>query len=183
VGDSTTVQTFHQSVSPPSGGSTAIYNGAATDNPLPPGFHGSATITSDQPTVAIVNEVKDGAGFATSYNAVAGGSEAADLPLVENNYNGFSTGIGIQNVGSGPATVTITYRDPVSGATIGHGTTVTIAAGEYAGVYQGPGGDGGVPPGARASAALRITDRWNGGKLAVIVNQQSATSFMSYSGQ
>jgi hypothetical protein len=60
---------------------------------------------------------------------------------------------------------------------------VTIAAGEYAGVYQGPGGDRGVPPGARASAALRITDPWNGGKLAVIVNQQSATSFMSYSGQ
>jgi sugar lactone lactonase YvrE len=183
VGDSTTVQTFHQSVSPPSGGSTAIYNGAATDNPLPPGFHGSATITSDQPTVAIVNEVKDGSGFATSYNAVAGGSEAVDLPLVENSYNGFSTGIGIENVGSGPATVAITYRDPVSGATIGHGPTLTLAPGEYAGVYQGPGGDGGVPPGVRASAALRITDRRDGGKLAVIVNQQSATSFMSYSGE
>jgi hypothetical protein len=86
-------------------------------------------------------------------------------------------------VGSGPATVAITYRDPVSGATIGHGPTLTLAPGEYAGVYQGPGGDGGVPPGVRASAALRITDRRDGGKLAVIVNQQSATSFMSYSGE
>src|SRR5438105_474254 len=42
VGDSTSQQTFSQSVPFPAGGSAGIYNGDATDNPLPPGFHGSA---------------------------------------------------------------------------------------------------------------------------------------------
>jgi hypothetical protein len=79
--------------------------------------------------------------------------------------------------------VTIVYYDPVTGAQVGVGPTLTLAPGAYAGVYQGPGGDGGVPPGTSATAALTVTNPSGGGKLAVIVNQQSSTSFMSYSGQ
>jgi hypothetical protein len=166
------------------GGSRGTYNGGGASNPvLPDGFHGSATISSDQPLVEIVNEVKDGATFGTSYNTFAGGAAIVHLPLVENAFNGFSTGLGVENVGSGAATVTIVYTDPNSGAQVGTSPTLTLQPGEFVGVYQGPGGDNGVPSGTRAAAVLTVTNAANGGRLAVIVNQQSATSFMSYSGQ
>jgi hypothetical protein len=166
------------------GGSVGNYNGGGSSNPtLPDGFHGSATITSDQPIVEIVNEVKDGVNYGTSYNTFAGGAAVAHLPLVENAFNGFSTGLGVENVGSGAATVTIVYTDPETGAQVGTSPPLTLQPGEFAGVYQGPGGDNGVPSGTRAAAVLTVTNAVNGGRLAVIVNQQSATSFMSYSGQ
>jgi hypothetical protein len=50
-------------------------------------------------------------------------------------------------------------------------------------VYQGPGGDGGVPPGTAATAILTVTNPLGGGLLAVIVNQQSPASLISYTGQ
>jgi hypothetical protein len=140
-------------------------------------------ISSDQPLIGIVNQVKGGASYGTSYNTFAGGVPTVNLPLVEDNYNGFSTGVGIENVGTGSATVTIVYRNADTGAVVGNGVTLTLLPGQYAGVYQGPGGDGGVPAGTRATARLTITNPGGGGKLAVIANQQSATSFMSYSGQ
>ena len=80
----------------------------------------------------------------------------------------------------------LTSRSPTTpdtGAVVGNGQTLTLLPGQYAGVYQGPGGDGGVPAGTRATAKLTITNPGGGGKLAVIANQQSPTSFMSYSGQ
>jgi hypothetical protein len=40
-----------------------------------------------------------------------------------------------------------------------------------------------VPPGRRATATIEIANPWEGGRLAVIANQQSAISFMSYAGQ
>jgi hypothetical protein len=166
------------------GGSKGLYNGGGSSNPaLTSGFAGSAVIVSDQPLISIVNQVKGGANFGTSYNTFAGGVPTVNLPLVENNYNGFSTGVGIENVGTGSATVAIVYRNVDTGVVVGSGATMTLLPGQYAGVYQGPGGDGGVPAGTRATAKLTITNPGGGGKLAVIANQQSATSFMSYSGQ
>jgi hypothetical protein len=166
------------------GGSKGLYNGGGSANAsLADGFAGSAVISSDQPLIGIVNQVKGGASYGTSYNTFAGGVPTVNLPLVESNYNGFSTGVGIENVGTGSATVTIVYRNADTGAVVGNGVTLTLLPGQYAGVYQGPGGDGGVPAGTRATARLTITNPGGGGKLAVIANQQSATSFMSYSGQ
>jgi hypothetical protein len=162
-------------------GYAGIYNGSGNGAGLPSGFAGSAVITSDQPLVAIVNEVIGSQG--TSYNTIAAGIPIVHLPLVENAYNGFSTGMGVENVGTGSATVTIVYYDPVTGAQVGTSPTLTLAPGAYAGVYQGPGGDGGVASGTSATATLTVTNPSAGGKLAVIVNQQSSTSFMSYSGQ
>jgi len=162
-------------------GFAGIYNGAGNGAGLPDGFAGSGVITSDQPVVAIVNEVIGSVG--TSYNTIAAGIPTVHLPLVEDSVNGFSTGFGVENVGTGSATVSIVYYDPVSGAQVGTSTTLTLAPGAFAGVYQGPGGDGGVASGSSATATLTVTNPGGGGKLAVIVNQQSSTSFMSYSGQ
>jgi hypothetical protein len=165
----------------PPRGYKGVYNGAGNAAGLPNTFAGSGIITSDQPLVTIVNEIIGNVG--TSYNTIAAGVPTISLPLVENAYNGFSTGIGVENVGTGSATVSIVFYDPVTGAQIGVGPTLTLAPGAYAGVYQGPGGDGGVPTGTTATAVLTVTNPSGGGKLAVIVNQQSSTSFMSYSGQ
>lgn len=165
----------------PPRGYKGIYNGAGNAAGLPGNFAGSGVITSDQPVVAIVNEIIGSLG--TSYNTIVAGVPTINLPLVENAYNGFSTGFGVENVGTGSATVTVVYYDPVTGLQVGVGPTLTLAPGAYAGVYQGPGGDGGVPAGTSATATLTVTNPSGGGKLAVIVNQQSSTSFMSYSGQ
>ncbi len=162
-------------------GFAGIYNGPGNGAGLPDGFAGSAVITSDQPLVAIVNEVIRSQG--TSYNMIAAGIPTVHMPLVENSVNGFSTGFGVENVGTGSATVSIVYYDSVTGVQVGTGPTLTLAPGAFAGVYQGPGGDGGIAAGNTATATMTVTNASNGGKLAVIVNQQSGTSFMSYSGQ
>ena len=162
-------------------GFAGIYNGPGNGAGLPDGFAGSAIITSDQPLVAIVNEVIGNQG--TSYNMIAAGIPTVHMPLVENSVNGFSTGFGVENVGTGSATVSVVYYDSVTGVQVGTGPTLTLAPGAFAGVYQGPGGDGGIVAGHTATATLTVTNPGGGGKLAVIVNQQSGTSFMSYSGQ
>jgi hypothetical protein len=187
VGSATATQTFTESFTVPAGGYVGDYNGR-TDanpvvNPLPDQFHGSATITSTQPLVEIVNEIQKGQVPGTSYNTFASGSSVVRLPLVENGLNGFSTGMAVENVGSGTATVTITYADPSTGNQVGTSSAspLTLAPGQFAGIYQGPGGDGGVPSGTRATATL--TASGTGVQLAVIVNQRSTSSFMSYNSQ
>jgi hypothetical protein len=187
VGSATTIRTFTESFTVPAGGYVGDYNGR-TDanpvaNPLPDQFHGSATITSTQPLVEIVNEIQVGQVPGTSYNTFASGTILVRLPLVENDLKGFSTGLAVENVGSGTATVTITYADPSTGNQVGtsNASPLTLAPGQFAGIYQGPGGDRGVPSGTWATAILSATG--TGAQLAVIVNQRSATSFMSYTSQ
>jgi hypothetical protein len=186
VGSATATQTYTESFTVPAGGYVGDYNGRTDGNPvanpLPDQFHGSATITST-PLVEIVNEIQTGQVPGTSYNTFASGSSVVRLPLVENALNGFSTGMAVENVGSETATVTITYADPSTGNQVGtsNASPLTLAPGQFAGIYQGPAGDGGVPSGTRATATL--TASGTGVQLAVIVNQRSNSSFMSYISQ
>ena len=78
---------------------------------LPSGFTGSAVISSPNGSqlAAVVNEVKN-EGAAVSYPAPSAGVSPALVPFVLRNYRGWSTGIQVQNLGSAPTTVNVTYQ-------------------------------------------------------------------------
>jgi hypothetical protein len=85
---------------------TAQLNGLGTK------FVGSATVTSNQPIAAIVNQTGLGSsktmltydGFGSS-----AGSTKINMPLVQNGNAGFFSGLSLQNVGNAPTTITVTY--------------------------------------------------------------------------
>jgi len=78
---------------------------------LPAGFVGSAVIRSPNggQLVAVVNEVKT-EGAAVSYPALSGGAPNVFAPFVLRNYQGWSTGLQVQNLGNAPTTAIITYQ-------------------------------------------------------------------------
>lgn len=155
---------------------TTIAPGAAktfdqsTNTALGTKFIGSATITSNQPVVAIVNQV----GKATSktlltYDGFGAGAATVTLPLVMANNSGFFTGISVQNVSTTTANVTIKYGpNTVSGMatpandvfslTSNTGNALLQAGGKWTGRYVG-------------SATITAT----GGQVVAIVNQLRAT--------
>jgi hypothetical protein len=160
-------------------GSLAVYQGSATDGPAVGAY--TATITSTLPLAAIVNEVAPSSTSAkqsTSYNAFGAGSATLNLPLVENaGSDPWNTGEGIMNTGAGSTTVTVTYYNTVTGATVGAPQTQTLAPHAFWGLYQPTGGLSG---GTRATAVITTS---SGGQVAAICNESSATTFMSYNGQ
>ncbi|MGB9880949.1 MAG: hypothetical protein ACPLRM_09325, partial [Anaerolineae bacterium] len=90
-------------------------NGSKTYCPLSAvstGFNGSIVISSDQPVVAIVN-VTGGAwsAFDASYAGFTSGATTVNIPLLMKNNYGYNTWFNVQNVGSQPATVNVTYSD------------------------------------------------------------------------
>ena len=101
-------------------------------NSFPPGGAGSAVITSDQPIAAFVNEFGPGnAADATSYTTikvVGGSGPTLYAPAIASSaYGGYTTGIGLINLGMGATDVTITYRD-VDGTAIKTQTLVGVPA-------------------------------------------------------
>jgi hypothetical protein len=127
-----------KSVTSPSlavGESYTFFGGDAT-NGLPAGALGSAKVTGmGGGNIAVV--VND-RGFATvnpnrvtTYACFAAGSASTDvvLPLYKEYLGGNTTGIQIQNVGAGPATVEVTYQ-PTSGSpvTFSHTTAIGVNA-------------------------------------------------------
>jgi hypothetical protein len=105
------------------------------------------------------------------------GSSSLHLPLVENaGSDPWNTGEGIMNTGTGSTSVTVNYYDAVTGAAVGT-TTQTLAAHAFWGLYQP---SGGLPSGTRATAVVTTS---SGGQVAVICNESSTTTFMSYDGQ
>jgi hypothetical protein len=160
-------------------GSLGVYQGSVTDGPALGAY--TATITSTLPLAAIVNEVAPSTTSAqqsTSYNAFSGGSAALHLPLVENaGSDPWNTGDGIMNTGTASTTVTVNYYDTVTGAAVGTPQTQTLAPHAFWGLYQPTGG---LPSGTRATAVVTTS---SGGQVAVICNESSTTTFMSYDGQ
>jgi hypothetical protein len=160
-------------------GYLGLYQGDAIQGPAPGAY--TATIVSDVPVAAIVNEVAPaGSGSkrqSTSYNTFAGGAAAVNLPLVASSgADGWSTGVGIMNTGSSPVTINIRYFDPATGQQIPSHlpNTSPLAPHAFRGVYT----PDDLPAGTRASAVVEAS-----GPIAVICNESSATSFMSYDGQ
>jgi hypothetical protein len=164
----------------PGFGSLGVYQGSATDGP-PAGAY-TAVIQSSLALAAIVNEVAPaGTGTArqsTSFNTFSAGSGTLNLPLVENaGSDPWNTGLGIMNTGSASATVQVTYYDAVTGTPIGTPQLQVLASHAFWGLYQPTGG---LPSGSRATAVVTTSP---GGQVAVVCNESSPTTFMSYNGQ
>jgi hypothetical protein len=138
-------------------------------------------IQSTLPLAAIVNEVAPSSTSAkqsTSYNAFGTGNATLNLPLVENaGSDPWNTGEGIMNTGTGSTTVSVNYYDTVTGAAIGTAQTQTLAPNAFWGLYQPTGG---LSSGKRATAVITTS---SGGQVAVICNESSSTTFMSYDSQ
>jgi hypothetical protein len=169
-----------KSFSIPANGSLGVYQGSASDGPAVGAY--TAVIQSTLPLAAIVNEVAPaGAGSArqsTSYNTFSAGSGSLHLPLVENaGSDPWNTGEGIMNTGTSSTMVTVNYYDTVTGAVIGTAQTQTLAPHAFWGLYQPTGG---LPSGKRATAVVTTS---SGGQVAVICNESSSATFMSYDGQ
>jgi hypothetical protein len=162
-------------------GSLGVYQGSATDGPAV-GAYTAVIQSSTVQLAAIVNEVAPpGTGTArqsTSYNTFSTGSSSLHLPLVENvGSDHWNTGLGIMNTGSASTTVTVTYYDAVTGAPVGTAQTQVLASHAFWGLYQPTGG---LPTGSRATAVVTTS---TAGQVAVICNESSPATFMSYNGQ
>ncbi len=158
-------------------GYIGVYQG--TDIPVPGAY--TAKLSSTVRIAAIVNELAPSTGAAqqsTSYNTFPTGFSRLHLPLVESSgSDGWSTGEGIMNTGTVPTTVTVSYYDTTTGVAVGTPQSQMLQPNAFWGLYQPAGG---LPTGMRASA---IVTTGIGGRVAVITNEASATSFMSYIGQ
>jgi YVTN family beta-propeller protein len=136
---------------------------------------GSAIVYSNQPVAVFVNEFAPGnAGDATSYTGVplpSGVGTTIYAPTIVNNaYGGYTTGIGLLNMGS-TTTVTITYRDN-SGTVVKTQTVSNIAPNAYKGVYSGnsgtPATDANLPDGFAGTATITNS---GGQPVGAIVNE------------
>jgi hypothetical protein len=125
------------------------------------GFFGSVVVNGDRDIVATYF-VSDTNGALSAGNASISGATQAYAPAVYNNYFGFDSSIVIQNVGSGPADITVTYSNGVE-------RQITILVGNSR-VLFAP--NEGLPQGFFGSARIRST---NGGSFVANVNVRNAT--------
>jgi hypothetical protein len=81
------------------------------------------------------------------------------------------------NTGTASTAVQVSYYDSATGAITGAPQTQVLAPHAFWGLYQP---SGGLPAGTRATAVVTTS---SGGQVAVICNESSSTTFMSYVGQ
>jgi hypothetical protein len=102
----------------------------AVDDPNLGSGRFSVVVSSSQPVAAVVNQQLGQSGSTSStppfssYSGAASGATSVTIPVVMHNWFGYYTDVFIQNVGSGPANVTINYA-PTS-----IGTCTTGASGQ-----------------------------------------------------
>ncbi len=86
---------------------------ALTSPTIPSGTVGSATITSNNPIVAVVNDrgtSAEGFDLLTTYGCFGEGSTEVNVPLAKEFSGGNTTGVQVQNAGDSPAKATLVYR-------------------------------------------------------------------------
>ena len=83
---------------------------------LPSGFNGSLVIESTQPLASIVNLAGDSSfnGLTASYIGVTNSSSSLSIPLLMKENYGYNTFFNVQNIGSSPTTVNVTYSDGIT---------------------------------------------------------------------
>ena len=137
--DATTqAQVATQSATIPAGGSLTFVPFSApgyVQMSAPAGFRGSVAILSDQPIVAVTNILGANAALGDSYGGFTSGASSLNLPLIVRNNFGVDTSITVQNVGSAPATVTISYTPGFAG-NAGSEPAFTLAPGASRTIYQ-----------------------------------------------
>lgn len=112
------------------GAAWSVYLATSSASGIPAGTSGpgSAVVTSSQPMVALVTEVKSTLGYSVISVGVADG-QATDtvlFPKFDSEFSNYNSGIQIQNVGTTTTTVTLTFSkagspDVTKSAQIGPG--------------------------------------------------------------
>jgi hypothetical protein len=154
-----------------------------TDNgdSLGAGQAGSAVIYSDVDLSGFVNEFAPAnASDATSYTSIkvaTGISSTLYAPAIANNaYGGYTTGIGLVNLGTTTANITVTYRD-TGGAVVKTQSVNGVAPSAYRGLFSGDPALG-LPSGFAGTATIS-SDALQ--PLAAIVNETGpGGQFSSY---
>lgn len=120
----------------PAGGSTTFGNAYFTSR-----FVGSGSVTANsasQPLVAVVNQLNTPTSKGAAYNGFdpdsSGVTNQISFPLVMAKNGGYGTSVTVQNVGSSPTTVNVTYT--VSGGVVSG--PFTLAPGESKTIAQDP---------------------------------------------
>ena len=158
---------------PPFGSST--FSASDLELGLRRTFVGSAVVAASAPIAAVVNEDRSGSDR-MAYEAFAGGGTSVIAPIVFKEYNGWSTGLQVQNLGGSAAEVEIEYLD-------GHGNGLSLQRGNVEPMasrafYQPANAD--LPAGFAGSARVRSRE---GQPLAVLVNEaRNDGSAMAYPG-
>ncbi len=138
-------------------------------------FVGSAIVTGNQPLAVVVNQTGTGSlRQLLAYSGFASGSNNVILPLVQQANAGFNTGISVQNSGTTPATVTVTYGpNLVAGGSPLANDTATLEPGRST-VFLKSGA-------ARYVGSATVTTG-AGQEVVVVVNQFSSRSGTAYEG-
>jgi|GEM_PF-313254 len=178
--DATTqAQVATQSATIPAGGSLTFVPFSApgyVQMSAPAGFRGSVAILSDQPIVVVTNILGANAALGDSYGGFTSGASSLNLPLIVRNNFGIDTSITVQNVGSAPATVTISYTPGFAG-NAGSEPAFTLAPGASRTIYQKDNTALGTgTPGFVGSATVSAT----GSTVVATVLQEGNGQLMAY---
>jgi hypothetical protein len=128
----------------------AIYQ--PMDRRLPNEWVGSALIESldNLPLGAVVNELSDD-GLGMAFTGIGAPAETLTMPLVYKNAADWASGVQVQNAGTGPATVTISYAPLGSARTVAV-DRATVLPGAATTFYQAANPD--LPDGFVGSATI-----------------------------
>jgi hypothetical protein len=148
-------------------------------------FVGSATVSSGQPVVAIVNQVgAAAAAVGTAYNGfnTSSATSKVSAPLIMANNSGYFTGFQVMNVGSAATTITVDYGTNLAGSYSPPNETATIQPGNSYNSIQ----NGGAWAGKKYVGSVTVTAAGGSDQIVMIVNQISPTAigdqFMTYDG-
>jgi hypothetical protein len=106
--DGSTAATVNDTIT--AGGSKTYYPLSAVSD----GFNGSVVISSDREIRAIGNILGNGLAYGASYGGFTAGATTVYVPLLMKENAGFNTWFNVQNTGSDPTNVTVTYSDGVT---------------------------------------------------------------------
>ena len=179
ISATTQAQVATQTATIPAGGSLTFVPFSApgyVQMSAPAGFRGSVVILSDQPIVAVTNILGANAALGDSYGGFTSGASSLNLPLIVRNNFGIDTSITVQNVGSAPATVTISYTPGFVG-NAGSEPAFTLAPGASRTIYQKDNTALGTgTPGFVGSATVSAT----GSTVVATVLQEGNGQLMAY---
>lgn len=158
------------------GGTNGLPQGAG----LPNSFYGSATVTTQGGSVAmVVNEANgitaNGAAQSGTYSAATTGSSILGLPAVANNANGFISGATILNTSNSTVSGTITYYN-TNGTVVGSPQGFTVGPNASFPAYQGAAN---LPTGFGGQAVITQTGGTPNSLIAT-TNVQSPNLFYTY---
>jgi hypothetical protein len=146
---------------------------------VPDGFVGSGVFNSSGPIALVVQELNSTRGNGMAYNGFPGGNTNISIPAIFHHYNGWDSGIQVQNLGSTEAVVNVRYY-LAGGGSAGADAEVVPAGGSKT-FYQPD--NPSLPMGSLGSAVVSST---TGQPIVAIINEvnyeRSGDASMAYEG-